>query len=226
VIIIAISNSTEKPEQKRKWTKWIFLLGFVIVGIIALLAYSNLPILLNIQNPLQFQTNLQPFAIFCIIIYVLAFVLNFWLKDKYSEWTEKEGPAIKIMESHKIIPKIREYAYNHYNLKLGECIKIQGLMPHKEAGSAPTTRFFLFENIEYNEVNDYSMWVVNYFRIINIHLFKRFGAFGKDSGYKYWTGEYRNEQHQSIAETTAGKQKKEIENVREEHEDKSITEED
>ncbi len=221
MIIIA----EEKKPQKINWKFWIFLIAFILLGILWLLTFTNfaaMPIF-KITNVPQFQDSIRGFTLFATLIFAIALIGNFWVKDKYSEWSEREGAAVKIVESHQIVPKIKEYASKYYNLKLGECIRIQGLMPHKEAGAVPTTRFFRFENIEYGTVTGYSDWIVHYFRTINIHLYKRY-YISRDSQQRYWTGEFRNELHQKIVDTSATKKAREAQNIKPSNQDdNSIT---
>ena len=230
VFIADTEDIKEKPVKQSQGNGlkfWAFLIGGFIIGFLWLMVLTNLPSMpiFNIADVPKFQADIRNVVFLITIFYFIALVADYWVKDKYNQWANRETSSIKIMESHLLIPKIREYAFLHYNLKLGDCMKIQGLMPHKEAGSIPTTRFFLFENVELNETGSYSIWVVNYVKIINIHLFKRFHVGSRDSNHKYWTGESRNEVHQSIAETTAGKRGKDIKNVSPEDEDNSMTEE-
>jgi len=204
-------NSKPKSSSKTNWKFWFFLLGFLAIGFMFLMTFTNLAAapFFHIDNPTQFQEDLRNPTILFIVVYVMALIGNFWVKNKRSEWNVTERNPIQVVESHTLFQKIRQYAKYHYSLQLGDCIKIQSLMIHKEAGSLPTTRFFLFENLDYGEVVGYSAWVVHYVRFVNIHLYKQYHL-GRDAEGKYWTGEYRNEQHQSIAETTAGKKMKDI----------------
>jgi hypothetical protein len=204
----------------------VFIIGAGILFLLFLLSFTQLPLLLNISayQLSSFQTSIQSLFFLGVLFYGIVIIVNFWMKDKYEEWSETESSSIRIVESHLLLPKIREYARKHYNLNLGDCIKIQPLMPHKEAGSVPTSRFFLFENMEFCDVVGWSMWKVDFVRVVNIHLFKRYHL-GVDSYSKYWTGEFRNEQHQSIADTTASKKTKDVEHVKESSDNSSATEE-
>jgi len=231
-VVISIANTptkstpnTKTEEPKTSTTKYIFLIiGFFIV-VLWLLLLTNLASVAGITDLVTFKENIRLFVYLSTVFFILGIVFNYWVKDKYSEWASNETSSTKIVESHTLLPKIREYGLVHYNLCLGECLKIQGLMPYKEAGSVPPTRYFLFENIEYDEVAGHSIWVVNYFKTVNIHLFKRIHI-GRDSNQKYWTGEFRNEQHQGLIDTSATKKRKDAKNIEAEDENwNSATEE-
>jgi len=203
---------------------YLIVFGVIILGILFLLGYSNLSQMwLSGQELIVFQENFRFYTLVVAGVFVLIVVLNFWLKDKYEEWSETESLNTKIVESHTLFPKIREYARDYYSLQLGKCLRIQGLTPHKEAGSIPPTRFFLFENLEYGCVVSYSIWVVNYVKKVNIHLYKR-EWFGRDSGDKYWTGESRVESSRKLVDTSAGLKEKDTKHFKDGNENSATIE--
>ena len=178
------------------------LISGIIIGVLWLLVLTNLPLAFGITNLAEYQRNLFNLPLLLTVAYVVAIVFIFYFKDKYSEWSTTEKNPIILVDSHTQYDLIKEIAKRYHGLFLGKCIRASPLMPYKEAGSLPTTRFFLFENTENGYVTGYSLWMQNYVRKITTHLMYR-NFNGRNSAMKFWYGELREEQHRGLAETTA-----------------------
>lgn len=224
-----IDNQPQQPVQQPKktnWTFWIFFVIGLIIGLIWLLVFTKLGLFLNLTNDLnltEFQKSLFNLALLLTIFYFLAIVGVFYFNSKKKEIEKKSKSPIIIYESDSQFDKIREKARYSYGLTLGNCVRNKPLAPHTEAGSASPTRSLLFENIENGFVSGYSRWVIHSFDWINIHLAER-NYIGRNSDYRYWDGEFRQQQHKGIADTSAGKKAKDITFIKSVDNEGSMTE--
>ena len=137
-----------------------------------------------------------------------------------------EGEVLgKTEKAFKVkLDKIITIAKIYHGLQLGKCIRVSPLMPYKEAGSTPTSRFFLFQNIYAGVIVGESLWRQDYVRKITTHLMYN-NYFGRNSNHKYWYGEAREEAYRGIADTTASKKMKELKHLKNESFDEgSMTE--
>lgn len=218
----------EKKEAivQKKPTDWTFNILIIIallIGFIWLLAFTNIGYYFNWLGGTEssFKETFWRIALVASIIFLAGLFLKFWGAAKYDEWRQKDSNVTHLVDSDSQFNLIYEKAKVSYGLQLGDCIRISPLMPYKEAGSVPASRFFLFENILFGRVQGYSLWRQDYIRKITTHLVDR-NWVGRNSSYKLWTGEYRSEEHRSIIDTSANKKQKDISVVQDEG---SMTEE-
>lgn len=144
------------------------------------------------SNLSSFQQRIGPAVFIFTIIYLVASIANFYMRDKKLEWNKEEAGAIILKSDYERIIPIRTIAKEHYGMNLGKMVKSWPIQAYSQQQAISPVFFYLFENLNGGRKPSYSLWYEHYAKKITTHLASA-EYFGFANKKHFWTGEPKQE---------------------------------